>query len=593
MLYTADFETCTRTKVAGAIEARVWAWATASIDNPDEHTIGTELDEFMRWIGEHPGNVYFHNLGYDGKFLIDWLYAHGWQFDPSGRLRRTKLFTTLVGRLGQWYSIKLRVYNPETKQSHIVKIYDSLKLLPLSVEKIALAFELPEGKGKIDYERWRPEGYEMTEAEEDYIRRDVEIMARALHVSIIDEGMTRMTIGANAMASWKKGFKKQGAWRNLFPKLGNVCDTQIRQSYRGGFTWLDPQYKDVDIEDGISVDFNSMYPSMMISKDFPYGTPVAFSGQYEEDPRHPLYVQEMLVSWRLREGCIPFIKPTPDGIFDEHEYPEVVDEPVWMWITSVDLALMQEMYDLDVWAYGGGWKFSAMPGERIFGEYVSYWGARKRAAEGGKRLIAKLYLNNLYGKFATRPEPVTKMPFYVDEGGYVAMVSSDRYPVYNEWGELTTADLSGRAPDPVYIPVAAFCTAYARDTLVRAAMANRDRFVYCDTDSMHLIGTEVPAGIRLHDSDFCAWKVEGTFTRARHLRAKTYIWDLNGEFDVVCAGMPDNIKEHVTWENFHIGFSNLDADGNIIPGWGKLLSRAVAGGVQLYEAKFEIRGELV
>lgn len=590
MLYTADFETTT--KRPGDTEgARVWAWAVCDIHNPDDYTIDKDMKTFMRWIGEHPGTFYFHNLRYDGRYIVDYLFKNGWEFVPN-RPKRTKQFTCMVSRLGQWYSITMRMWSKAQKKSVLIKIQDSLKLLPLSVKQVAKAFDLDEGKGELDYETWRPEGHELTDEERDYIRRDVQIMAKALNICVIQEGMDKLTIGGNAMASWKKGIGKN--WRAICPKLGNICDTQIRQAYRGGFTYCMPAFRDVDIYDGISVDFNSMYPSMMISKMFPYGEPVPFEGEYVPDMFHPLYVQRMLVSWKLRPEGIPFLKPSTNGIFDEHEYPAEVEEPVDIWISSVDFELMKIMYEIDVWEFKGGWKFCAMPGVRLFGEYVSYWGERKQKATGPRRLIAKLYLNNLYGKFATRPDPVTKMPALSSDGTMVAMVDSNCYPARDlETGEMKKVDLSTRPPEPVYIPIAVFCTAWARDTLLRAAMANRDRFVYCDTDSMHLLGTDEPSDIPIDDNKLCYWKVEGRFKHARHLRAKTYIWDLNDQFEVVCAGMPDNIKEHVTWENFHEGFSNCDDAGNVIPGWGKLLSRTVDGGVLLYEGKFEIKGDLV
>lgn len=589
MLYTADFETTT--KAAGDDSgARIWAWAVCSIDDPNEYKIDTDMQDFLGWIGEHPGTYYFHNLRYDGRYIVDYLFKHGWSFVP-GKPRRTKYFTTTVSRLGQWYSITMMIWNKSKKTTNRVVIQDSLKLLPFSVKQIAKAFELDECKGELDYETYRPEGHIMTDEEIDYIRRDVQIMAKALKVAVVDEGMDKPTIGANALSSWKKGFGKK--WRLLFPKLGNVCDSQIRQAYRGGFTYCMPEYRDKDIGAGISVDFNSMYPSMMIGKDFPYGEPVHFEGEYEQDFFRPLYVQHMLVTWELKPGGIPFVKPSVNGIFDDHEYPEVMDEPVEIWISNVDLELMDLMYDYDVWNFIDGYKFCAKPGIEIFGEYVNYWGERKKTATGPKRLIAKLYLNNLYGKFATRPDPISKMPVMLEGEDFVRMVDSDHFPIMDLDGTYTTVDASRRPPEPVYIPVAVFCTAYARDTLLRAAMMNRDRFVYCDTDSMHLLGTEEPAGIPLHDSNLGAWKVEGTFTRARHLRAKTYMWDLNGETSVTCAGMPDNIKAHVTWDNFHEGFTNVDEDGNVRPGWGKLLSRTVDGGVLLYEGKFEIKGTMI
>ena len=199
------------------------------------------------------------------------------------------------------------------------------------------------------------------------------------------------------------------------------------------------------------------------------------------------------------------------------------------------------------------------------------------------RQLAKLMLNNLYGKFATNPDVTQKVPSMGDDG-----------VVRWEPGKPETRD-------PVYIPVGAFCTAWARHTLIHAIHANRERFVYCDTDSMHLAGTEDPAGIRLHDTDFCAWKVEGQFTHARHLRAKCYIWDLNGEVGVTCAGMPDNVKRMCTFENFRFGLNNVNpvtgkpcrgaacALGLICPGLGKLVPKAVAGGVVLVPGKYELK----
>lgn len=589
MLYTADFETTTK-RPGDMTSVRVWAWATCSIDDPNDFTIGKDMQTFMEWIGEHPGRYYFHNLRYDGKYLVDYLFKSGWMFVPT-RPKKTKQFTSIISRMGQWYSISLRMWSKTTKRSEVITIWDSTKLLPLSVKDVAKAFDLDEGKGDLDYETWRPEGHELTDEERDYIRRDVQIMAKALHICVIDENMDKMTIGGNAMKSWKKGY--DGKWRLVFPKLGNACDLQIRQAYRGGFTYCMPEFKDADVYDGMSLDFNSMYPSMMISKDFPYGEPVPFEGRYVPDKTHPLYVQRMLVTWSLKPTGIPFMKPSTNGIFDDHEYPPVVDEPVDIWVSSIDLELMSMMYDIDVWEYRGGWKFCSMPGTRIFGEYVSYWGDRKAKSKGPQRLIAKLFLNNLYGKFATRPENITKMPAFDEDNQLVTMHDSNRYPGKTVDGKDTFVDLSTRPPEPVYIPIAVFCTAYARQTLLTAAMANRDRFVYCDTDSLHLIGQDVPTGIPIDDAKLGHWKIEGTFSHARHIRAKTYMWDLNGQVDVVCAGMPDQLKEKVTWENFHEGFSNIDECGNVKPGWGKLLPKTVNGGVILYEGKFEIKGDLI
>ena len=254
MLFTADFET---TNEAGNAGARVWAWAACEIANPDKVQYGTDIKEFIEWICNHAGTYYFHNLRFDGQFIIDALYKSGWTW--AARPKRCKQFTTVISRMGQWYKIELKCYSKRDKKAVKIVILDSLKLLPFSVHDIAIAFQLDEGKGTLDYDTYRPVGHELTDNEKDYIRRDVQIMARALQIAVIDEHMSKSTIGANALASWKKGMGKQ--WRLQFPKLSNVVDAQLREAYRGGFTWCNPDYRDKDIGAGISVDFNSMYPS--------------------------------------------------------------------------------------------------------------------------------------------------------------------------------------------------------------------------------------------------------------------------------------------------------------------------------------------
>lgn len=179
-------------------------------------------------------------------------------------------------------------------------------------------------------------------------------------------------------------------------------------------------------------------------------------------------------------------------------------------------------------------------------------------------------LNNLYGKFGTNPDCTGKYPELVD--GVL---------------HLTTGKRETRSP--VYIPVACFATAHARDELIRAAVANRDRFLYCDTDSLHLLGTDDPTGIPLDDSKFGCWKVEGTFSHARHEGAKRYIWDLNGELEVKCAGMPDNIKAHMTFDNFRVGYSNYDPfTKSIREGEGKLKPLLVPGGRTLVDTPYRL-----
>lgn len=564
----ADFETTTDED-----DCRVWAWAVCFVDDIEHVYYGNTIESFMLFAShERVCELNFHNLAFDGKFIVDKLLRCGYKHTKERRPRKGE-FTTLVSKKNKFYALSVRFYN-----GALLTLHDSFKLFPMGVARIARTFGLPEEKGSIDYRAKRERGHELTDDERDYIRRDVEIVAQALKFNE-EQGLSKMTIGSNAMADFKRRLGKK-RFEHLFPVLDLEVDAAIRKSYRGGFTYVEPFWAGRDCINGISVDYNSMYPSMLVSKPYPVGAPEAFTGRYEPDPTYPLYVQCLTCELSLKPKGIPMIQLRGMGFYGDHEYVRETVEPVSITVTSVDLELMFDNYDVTVWSWDGGFKFQSMPGDEIFGHYVDYWGEVKRTSKGGMRQLAKLMLNNLYGKFSTHPDVTQKIPYLDEETDTVRWVDADP-----------------ETRDPVYIPVGTFCTAYARDTLIRAIMANRERFLYCDTDSMHLRGLWSPSGIRLHDTDFCAWKVEGSFTRARHLRPKCYIWDLNHTMSVTCAGMPENIKAHCTFDNFRFGFSNLEtiehADGTrevrVREGWGKLRPKAVPGGVVLVDSPYELK----
>lgn len=565
----ADFETITR-----ADDCRVWAWAVAQVAKSPSTTYGTDIRSFLNYVATAPKRLYwFHNLAFDGKFIIDALFRLGYEWVHDSP--RAGQFSTLVSGKGKFYQLRVCFYNGAE-----VKFQDSLKVFPMGVRKLAEAFDLPEGKGELDYDEFREVGHQITDEERDYIRRDVELVASSLGIAS-EMGFSKMTIGANAFGFFKKqmGTRKFEHW---FPLLTPDEDAEIRLSYRGGFTYVNPRFAGRDVYGGVSVDYNSMYPSMLISKWYPVGAAHLFYGRYVSrfatddgdevpawQPEHDLYVQTLTCTFELKPDRVPMIQLRNSGFYGEHEYVRKTVEPTQITLTCIDLRLLFDNYDVDVWSWDGGYWFSTAYGSELFGPYVEHWGKMKRESKGAKRTWAKLLLNNIYGKFATNPDVTGKRPVMGDDG-CVKWVMGEH-----------------EERDGVYIPVGTFTTAYARDTLIRAIHENWDRFIYCDTDSMHLEGTADPAGIPLHDTNLCAWKVEGTFSHARHLRAKCYIWDLNGEVSVTCAGMPDNVKALCTFDNFHYGLSNIDpVTGKVIEGAGKLTPVAVPGGVVLEPRKY-------
>lgn len=568
MPWVFDFETTT-----DPADCRVWAWAVCNIENPDETHVGIDISTFLEFCERNPDEYWAHNLAFDGEFILSHILTHGWEY--SNKLR-DRTFSTLISNQRKFYQMKLCFKREKRKGSICATFKDSLKKLPMSVDKIARGFNLPLSKLEIDYSEYRAPGHKLTKDEYDYIINDVRIVALALREQF-GLGLDRLTIGSDALNGYKD---LQENFKQLFPVLPQKMDEKIRLAYRGGWTYANPRYQADEshpsrtVKAGSVYDVNSLYPSVMYDKVLPHGYPVRFDGEYQTDKLRPLYIQFLTCSCELKPGYLPTLQIKGNPYFKPHEYVTNTGGMVELALTNVDLDLLFEHYNVEVMCYNGGFKFSPCKG--VFCGYIDYWSEVKANNKGAKRQLAKLMLNSLYGKFATNPDVTPMVPYLKDDGsvGYRLGVGETR--------------------EPVYTAMACFITAYARETTIRAAQANYDRFLYADTDSIHLLGCQVP-DLDVHPTRLGAWKEEAEFSRAKYVRAKTYIEkvtavggaDANGEMrmlscehynDVKCAGMPEEVKKNVTFSNFKRGSS-----------WGgKLRPRHVPGGIVLEETTFTL-----
>lgn len=554
MTYAADFETTTDVD-----DCRVWAWAVCEVGNYDNFRYGVTIDELMDMCKKDKNNIlYFHNLKFDGEFILYWLFHNGFKLNNESKLN-TNEFSTLISDTGLFYSIEI-CFKRTKKEIVKVKILDSLKILPFSVEKVAQAFNLPISKLSINYQEKREIGHKLTEEEISYIKNDVEIVARAIEI-LHKQGLTKMTTGANALEEYKRIISKK-LFEKWFPPP--LYDSDIRQAYKGGFTYLNPKYAGKDIKNGIVLDVNSLYPSVMYYSPLPYGEGKYFTGKYINDDNYNLYIQMFRCQFKLKKGYIPTIQLKNNMFFVPTEYLESSKgEYITMCLTNIDLELFfehYEVYDID---YISGWKFRSYIG--LFKNYIDKWNKIKVQAtiekNGAMRSIAKLMLNSLYGKFALNPKVKSKYPFLGDDDiiHYKIVQEEDR--------------------KPIYIPMGVFITSWARYKTITSAQKVYDRFIYADTDSLHLEGEEIPEGLEISDTELGKWKLESRFTKARFIRQKSYIEEIDNKLKITCAGMPESCYKYVTWDNFHKG-----AEYN-----GKLKISHTSGGIVLLESPHTLR----
>ena len=328
--YTADFETTTDKN-----DLRVWAWGTCNINDFNDFQYDNNIESFIKWLELHHGsNIYFHNLRFDGEFIISWLLKNGFKYND---LLVSKTFNCIIAGTGQFYKIDICFYK-RGKYKKLVHIYDSLKKLPFPVKKIAESFELPILKGEIDYKAKREIGHILTDEELAYLRNDVEIMARALKIQL-DEGLTHMTIGSDALNSFKKILTKK-MFDVYFPKLDVEVDKDIRRAYRGGYTYTNKIFQCKDVGEGLVYDVNSMYPSVMYDEFLPYGLPIFFDGCYVDDPDYPLYIQKIKADLVIKKEHIPTIQCKGNMYFNSTEYIESTNGMLVMYVTNIDLQII-------------------------------------------------------------------------------------------------------------------------------------------------------------------------------------------------------------------------------------------------------------
>ena len=566
--FTADFETATWLEN----ETYVWAWAISEIGNEENLIIDNNIESFIEFCKSQKNSTfYFHNLKFDGEFIIYYLLTHNFKHVEKKEEIADNTFTTLISNMGQFYNIVV-YFKKGNKKVHKVTFIDSLKIIPFSVDETAKAFNLPISKLKIDYNEPRKIGHILTDEEKNYIKNDVQIMSKALKITF-DEGLDRMTRASSALKDYKEIVGKS-RFEHCFPVLTKELDAELRHSYKGGFTYLNPIYKEKDVKNIVNLDVNSLYPFVMYDRSLPFDEPKYYKGKYKEDKIYNLYIQRITCSFEIKKNKIPTIQiKNNHSFFMANEYLESSDNQiVCLTLTNIDLKLFLEQYNVYYLNYVEGWKFKSMKG--LFTDYIDKWISKKIQAtidkNKGLRTTSKLMLNSLYGKYATSLECQSKVPYLENDVVRYAITPKEE-------------------KKGLYLPVASFITAYAREITIRTSQAikeyslkkyGQDMYIYSDTDSIKTLlpVEELEQFCNIDDVALGAWKNEGIATKGKWIRQKCYLEEIDGKMHT-CAGMPKSCYDRVEWDKFKTGFTC----------GGKLTFKHVKGGVKLVETEFTIK----
>lgn len=603
-VYACDFETMVYSDVERKIygeQTETWVWAggiSRLFSENEEVLIFGSIDDFMEYLYTLDSSVlYFHNLAFDGSFILDYLLRNNYVFSKKkDKELKHKDFNCSISKMGKFYFIKIKY------ASHLYTIYDSLKLMPSTLREIGKSFQTKHQKLDMEYKGIIYPNSFIPSNKINYIKNDVLLLREALEL-MYKEKHNKITIGACCMEEFKNMHEKSEFYR-LFPDIRNLplhydytgynnLYEYILKSYHGGWCYVNPNTRSRVIKNGMVLDVNSLYPFVMSSLSgnrYPFGCGDYHLGRPSDNiiySENKFVFLRIRTRFKLKSNALPWLHIRGTSLYKANEnlvtsdvrtrsgfsryykncMGEVQDTVVELVLTWIDYDLLVKTYDLYDTEYLDYVEFYAQVG--MFDEYIFKYKAQKENSVGFKRTLAKLFSNNLYGKFAASDDSSYKIPYLCN-------------------GILNFNLIEEHDKKVGYLPVGAATTSYALNYTVRAAINNIEYFCYADTDSLHLSTADINQvkGVEVDKNKYGYWAIEMYFSEAYYLRQKTYAErDRDSrEIKVTACGMKEGAKQKF----IELDDITLLELGLKIPN-SNLKATRVRGGIVLKENEFNIR----
>ena len=554
-IYCADFETTSLEQYKVEGQTRVYLWKMMGVDTSHD-VIGISIDTFMDNLDCLKGGVcYFHNLSFDGEFILWHLLEQGYEYSEE---EKAKTFSSIIDETGSIYSITIRTPNKKEWELRC-----SYKLFPKSIKEIGEMVGIPKLNETHDYNEIK--NYtsldDLTEEEKMYISNDVRIMVELIKY-LQAVGVKGLTMSSSAYKNWLQD-KYMLAHNDMKKSPDEEVVEIVRKSYRGGITKVNPLYAGLEFNDVISFDVNSLYPSVMYENPMPIGDGKIYKTLEEgrRDNRHLFIVVAFVSYGKVRQGMHSFIG-NQSGFSYARKYSydeELQNKMLYLWLDEFNLFKL--VYDAEYTIIKVvGWKKA----NNVFKDYIDRWyKVKENAKTPAERSLAKLMLNSLYGKFGMNDSRVTKVPVAVGDTIIYKTIENNTTYYYKE--------------------VASYITSKARCKLASFMNKCGDKFLYCDTDSVYYIGHEIPEIFKdvVDPKKLGYWKYEGHYTRFKPLKAKCYLKQLDdGTIERRIAGCPKECAELITFDNFAPNLKLTNA---------KRCKKKVKGGIVIGNTDFTIK----
>lgn len=435
--------------------------------------------------------VYFHNLKYDGSYILNWLLQHHWKqtlkIDPKTKLAviNRKQFVLLQSG-GKFFN--LQIFWRGIK----ITFLDSAKIFVTSLASLGDELNFKKLSNTVDYSKFEiRKNHKYPKKWITYLKRDCEILAKYLNFFFQTEqksnSIKRQTIGSIAYSYIRKIVNE------MTPNF-TINDYLFWQHwYHGGLCFPSFKYwakwvcKPTKIK---MIDKCSMYPSMMV-KDLPYGN--ALTKCPKEKHSCFLHIKIIKATIKKEYDDIAIIwKP-----FEYQEQKKVLffTDVNWVYqylqyienkeyyIIDKELELWQKLYNIKFKVIK---KYYFLVDNYLATIIKELFKDKQTATSKSHRTIAKYRLNNLYGKLGQKP--IRQQDYFGDlkdlDTSIYKVVGEKKGQLYKSYNIEKIHKYDEKA-QPIFI--ASYITMLARVNLIEKYLEIKKKggnFLYCDTDSL-------------------------------------------------------------------------------------------------------------
>jgi len=454
-------------------------------------------------------------------------------------------------------------------------------------------------KGDLDYNKIRLPCTPLTPTEMAYCYNDVKIICcyideqrdhygNITKIPLTNTGRVRGEVKKNCFrkVTDPKTHKKRIPYKDLMKRL--TLDAAeygyAKQAFLGGYTHANARYSKKLLADVHSIDFTSSYPTVMISEKYPMSKGTKITLNMNSYAEFETYLNQCNGVECERVAVVKVelwdIETKPDIPDDYISYSRLYEKGeqimnnngrvhkadyVQLIVTSVDLAQIVSCYNYSKIHIIAGYFYYVdyLPKEIVESVLEFYVAKTELKGVKGKEaeyLLKKGMLNSCYGMCVTDFGADEEQCTY-DKGWET--IKTDKAECVAKYNDNPNRFL--------FYVWGIFVTAYARNNLFNGIKTIGRDYVYCDTDSIKFLnmdahkayiedynrniirkcteclerwdldpamlapknqkGVEKPIGI---------WDYEGKYDHFKTNGCKRYLTEINGEFDLTCAGLPEN-----------------------------------------------------